>query len=175
MSLKSNDKNLAIALFLVALIMVGASFAAVPLYDMFCKVTGYGGTTQRAYSSSLVKGTRQIKILFDSNVDDSLPWRFVPKQRQVILRPGDNVLVFYESQNLSDAPIRGMAVYNVTPFKVGKYFQKIECFCFEEFILSAGQKVDMPVFFYIDPAIEDDQQARDVETITLSYTFFRLS
>jgi cytochrome c oxidase assembly protein subunit 11 len=155
--------------------MLGAAFASVPLYNIFCKVTGYGGTTQRAYSNSSVKGTRKIKILFDSNIEKKLPWTFIPKQRQLDLVPGQNVLAFYESENLTDENIKGMAVYNVTPFKVGKYFQKIECFCFEEFILAPRQKVLMPVFFYIDPKIEDDPQAQDVGTITLSYTFFRLS
>ena len=145
------------------------------IYNMFCKVTGYGGTTQRAYENSATKGTRKIKILFDSNIEKKLPWNFSPKQRQLSLVPGENVLAFYESENLTNENIRGMAVYNVTPFKVGKYFQKIECFCFEEFILAPRQKVQMPVFFYIDPKIEDDPQAQDVETITLSYTFFRLN
>ena len=170
-----NNNKLLLALLTIAAVMLGAAFASVPLYNMFCKVTGYGGTTQRAYNQSLVKGKRKIKILFDSNIEPKLPWVFLPKQRQVTLVPGENVLVFYESENLSNQNIRGMAVYNVSPFKVGKYFQKIECFCFEEFILAPRQKVLMPVFFYIDPNIEEDPQAQDVETITLSYTFFRLN
>jgi cytochrome c oxidase assembly protein subunit 11 len=154
--------------------MLGAAFASVPLYNMFCKVTGYGGTVQRVYNTSNIKGSRKIKILFDSNIDKALPWKFFPKQRQVNLVPGENILVFYESENLSDQNIKGMAVYNVTPHKVGKYFHKIQCFCFEEFVLAPKQKVLMPVYFFIDPKIEDDAQAQDIETITLSYTFFKL-
>jgi cytochrome c oxidase assembly protein subunit 11 len=168
-----NNRKLIAILLVVTLLMLGAAFASVPLYNMFCKVTGYGGTIQRAYNTSSIKGTRKIKILFDSNIDKQLPWVFKPKQRQINLLPGENVLVFYESENLTDKDIKGMAVYNVTPHKVGKYFQKIQCFCFDEFILAAKQKVLMPVFFYIDPKIEEDEQAQDVETITLSYTFYR--
>jgi cytochrome c oxidase assembly protein subunit 11 len=171
---KPSNTNLLLTLVIVAISMLGAAFASVPLYNIFCKVTGYGGTTQIAYSSSSTKGSRKIKILFDSNIEQKLPWRFEPKQRQVNLVPGDNVLAFYESENLTDQNIKGMAVYNVTPHKVGKYFHKIQCFCFDEFILAPKQKVLMPVFFYIDPKIEEDDQAQDVETITLSYTFFRL-
>lgn len=166
--------RLVIILCLAPVAMFGAAFLSVPLYNMFCKVTGYGGTTQRAYTGSKILGTRNIKILFDSNVDKDLKWRFVPKQRSTSLVPGQEVLVYYESENLLDETIKGMAVYNVTPHKVGKYFQKIQCFCFEEFVLGPKQKTIMPVLFYIDPAIESDAQAQDVETITLSYTFFKL-
>lgn len=166
--------RLVIILIVIALLMLGAAFASVPLYNMFCKVTGYGGTIQRVYNTSSIKGSRKIKILFDSNIEPALPWKFYPKQRHVNLVPGENVLAFYESENLSDQSIKGMAVYNVTPHKVGKYFHKIECFCFEEFILSPKQKVLMPVYFFIDPKIQDDTQAQDIETITLSYTFFKL-
>jgi cytochrome c oxidase assembly protein subunit 11 len=170
----TDHRRLVVGLIAMALLMLGAAFASVPLYNIFCKVTGYGGTTQRAYNISSLKGSRKIKILFDSNIDPNLPWKFYPKQRHVNLIPGENVLAFYESENLSDQGIRGMAVYNVTPHKVGKYFHKIECFCFEEFILSSKQKVLMPVYFFIDPKIENDAQAQDIETITLSYTFFKL-
>ena len=158
----------------MVLTMIGASFAAVPLYDMFCKVSGYGGTTARALNTSGIIGSKNIKVFFDSNLDDKLPWRFIPLQRQVNIIPGQNVLAFYESENLTDRSIKGMAVYNVTPFKVGKYFKKIECFCFEEFILAPKQKVTMPVLFFIDPAIEQDPNAQEVQSITLSYTFYPL-
>jgi cytochrome c oxidase assembly protein subunit 11 len=155
--------------------MVMLSFASVPIYALFCKVTGFGGTTKQASMAyNLQKGTKKLRIEFDANVDPGLPWVFIPKQRQVTILPGENTLVFYESQNISDKDIIGTSVYNVTPNKAGKYFVKIHCFCFEEQLLKAGQKMLMPVSFFIDPEFENDAEMSDVETITLSYSFFKV-
>lgn len=154
------------------------SFAAVPIYNLFCKMTGYGGTVTRQevsrYYLKKPKGTRIINIEFDSNVDSNLPWRFIPKQRKTSAIPGHNTLIFYETENISDKDIIGTSVYNITPNKAGKYFVKIHCFCFEEQLLKAGQKMLMPVTFLIDPDFEEDPDMDDVDTITLSYSFFKV-
>jgi cytochrome c oxidase assembly protein subunit 11 len=151
------------------------TLASVPIYNLFCKATGYGGTTQRVNPYIKVqKGTRKIRIEFDSNVDKNLPWRFVPKHRSADVITGENALVFYESENLSERDIIGTSVYNVTPQKAGKYFVKIHCFCFEEQLLKAGQKLLMPVSFFIDPEIENDPEMADIDRITLSYSFFKV-
>lgn len=168
------NKKMALAVVALLMSMTLLSFAAVPIYNLFCKVTGFGGTTQRVYANSSVKGTKKITVHFDSNVSPELKWRFVPMQRSVDMIPGENVLVFYYSKNLSEEDIVGTALYNVTPQKAGKYFNKIHCFCFEEQLLRAGQEVNMPVTFYIDPEIETDPDTKDIEEITLSYSFFRV-
>ena len=175
MSQKSN-KNLALALIGLTISMALLCFASVPIYSLFCKVTGYGGTTARQQLKihSHEKGTKTLMIEFDSNVDSGLPWRFIPKQKAAQIKPGQNVLIFYESENLSDHDIIGTSVYNVTPNKAGKYFVKIHCFCFEEQLLKAGEKILMPVTFFIDPDFEKDPEMQDVKTITLSYSFFKV-
>ncbi len=174
MSNKSNA-NVAFAIVALVLSMLLLSFAVVPLYNLFCKATGYGGTTQRADAYvKVAKGTRKIKVEFDANVDKNLPWRFIPKHRSTTVITGENTLIFYESENLSDHDIIGTSVYNVTPLKAGKYFVKIHCFCFEEQLLKAGQKVLMPVSFFIDPEIENDPEMYDIDRITLSYSFFKV-
>lgn len=173
-----NKSNIHLAFSLIGLIisMILLSFAAVPIYNLFCKVTGYGGTTVRVenkeYSFSM--GTRSLIIEFDANVDKNLPWRFIPKQHKVQTTVGYNTLVFYEAENLSDHDIIGTAVYNITPNKAGKYFVKIHCFCFEEQLLKAGTKLLMPVTFFIDKDFELDKEMDDVHTITLSYSFFKI-
>jgi cytochrome c oxidase assembly protein subunit 11 len=169
------NKNFAFALLCLFFSMILLSFAAVPIYSLFCKVTGFGGTTQQATNSNkLVKGTRQLNIEFDANVNPTLPWKFIPKQRRVSTLTGQTTLVFYESENLSDKDIIGIAIYNVTPNKAGKYFVKIHCFCFEEQLLKAKQKLLMPVSFFIDPEFDKDPDMDDIDTITLSYSFFKL-
>ena len=150
------------------------AFASVPLYNIFCKVTGFGGTTQISLRLPESVGERKITVRFDSNIDRSLDWRFDPLQSSVDVMTGESGLAFYEAENLSDQPLLGMAVYNVTPEKAGKYFHKVHCFCFEEQLLLPNQKLMMPVSFYIDPSIEKDKSLDKVDTITLSYTFFRL-
>lgn len=156
----------------VAVGMVGLSYAAVPLYQIFCQVTGYGGTTNRADAASASVLDRQITIRFDGNVSKDIPWDFKPVSEPVTLKVGETGLAFYEAYNNSDKPIVGTATFNVTPQQAGYYFNKIECFCFTEQRLEPGQRVDMPVTFFIDPEIADDPQLDSIKTITLSYTFF---
>jgi cytochrome c oxidase assembly protein subunit 11 len=164
----------AVALSGVIVGMLALTAAAVPLYRLFCQVTGYGGTTQRAQAAPGEELEQTIKVRFNADVDPSLPWTFAPEQRQVEVRVGEQALAYYRASNRSDRPIVGQATYNVTPFKAGPYFDKIACFCFEEQILQPGEEVDMPVSFYVDPAMLRDPNTRDVHTITLSYTFFLL-
>lgn len=152
--------------------MIGMAYAAVPLYDLFCRVTGYGGTTQQAEHVSDIILDRMMTVRFDANTARDLPWGFRPQQVKVDLKVGEDGVAFYTAENLSDHPIVGTATYNVTPQKAGVYFAKIQCFCFTEQVLMPGEKIDMPVTFFVDPAIADDPDMDDVSTITLSYTFF---
>ena len=154
--------------------MVGLSFAAVPLYKLFCQATGYGGTPQVAEAAPDVVIERTITVRFNADVDRELSWRFKPLQRSIEVRPGESHLAFYEAANESDRPILGQAAYNVTPQKAGIYFTKVECFCFTEQYLAPGERAEMPVSFFIDPALVDDRNMNDLGTITLSYTFFDL-
>lgn len=169
---KVNSKKLATSIALLILGMVMLTFASVPLYNIFCKVTGYGGTTKYTAIASTKIGTKKIKVRFDANVDKNLPWIFKSEQSEVNVLVGENNLVFYTAENKTDKPIIGTAIYNVTPHKAAKYFNKIQCFCFEEQLLKARQKMIMPVSFFIDPAMEEDKNLQDVDTITLSYTFY---
>jgi len=157
----------------VILGMLALTAASVPLYRLFCQVTGYGGTTQVAEAGAGRILDRTIKVRFNADVDPDLPWAFRPKQREVEVRIGEERLAFFEAVNHGDAAVVGSATFNVTPHKAGIYFSKLACFCFEEQVLEPGERVDMPVSFYVDPAIVDDAGTADVETITLSYTFFR--
>lgn len=152
--------------------MVGVSFAAVPLYQLFCQVTGYGGTTQRVEQMSETVLDRKIKVRFDANVAGGLPWDFKPVEREVELRIGETIQIGYTAENTSTQSTFGQATFNVTPMSAGAYFNKIQCFCFTETELKPGETMDMPVVFFVDPAIVDDLDAKDVTTITLSYTFF---
>ena len=152
--------------------MLGLTAASVPLYRMFCQTTGYGGTTQVATTAPAAALGRTIKVRFNADTDPGLPWQFKPAQREVVVRLGEQRLAFFHARNQSDRAVTGQAVYNVTPDKAGAYFDKIACFCFTEQVLQPGEQVDMPVSFFVDPAILDDPNARDVKTITLSYTFF---
>ena len=157
----------------VVTFMVGLSFAAVPLYDLFCRVTGFGGTTQRSAAAPGAAGDRQITIRFNATTHPNLPWRFMPEQNSVTLRLGEEGLAFYSATNRSEVPVTGVSTYNVTPEKVGRYFHKIACFCFDEQTLTPNERVDMPVTFWVDPRIAEDPSTRDITTITLSYSFFR--
>ena len=155
----------------VALLMVGVAFASVPLYRIFCQVTGFGGTPVRSEEApGAVAG--QIGVRFDANIDPALPWRFEPVQKTVRIHPGERTQILYRSTNLTARPTTGRAIFNVTPLKAGQYFSKIECFCFTEQTLRGGQKVDMPVIFYVDPRIREDEATKDIDEITLSYTFY---
>lgn len=152
--------------------MIGLSFASVPAYRAFCQVTGWGGFTQRADKPADRTLAREITIRFDGTVAQGLPWRFKPEQIAQTLRIGETGLAFYEASNTSKRPVTGRATFNVSPAKAGVYFQKIECFCFTEQTLSPGETVSMPVTYFIDPALADDPNLAEVQTITLSYTFF---
>ncbi len=170
---KTRNVRLAAAAFGVAAVMVGMSFAAVPLYEAFCRVTGFAGTPKVAEAAPDKAIERTIVIRFNADVDPALPWRFRAAQDKVKLRIGEQSLAFYRAKNLSDRAIIGTASFNVTPLKAGQYFNKIECFCFTEQRLEAGGEIDMPVAFFVDPAIADDPNLDDVREITLSYTFYQ--
>ncbi|SFK12523.1 cytochrome c oxidase assembly protein subunit 11 [Pseudovibrio ascidiaceicola] len=154
--------------------MVGLSFAAVPLYQLFCQVTGYGGTTQRAEEASETILDREIIVSFDANVAPGLDWDFKPKQKKVRVKLGQMTEIMYEAQSLAQQVSTGTSTFNVTPFEVGGYFNKIDCFCFTEQPLKAGEKIDMPVVFFIDPELDKDESLKNIKEITLSYTFFEL-
>ena len=155
---------------LFGLAMLGLAFASVPLYRIFCQVTGFGGQTMRAVSApGAVQG--QIGVRFDGNVDGGLPWKFVPAQ-PIRIHPGARTTIAYTSESMSGVPTTGRAVFNVSPTQAGGYFSKIECFCFTEQTLKPGEKVKMPVVFFVDPAIRTDPATRDIDEITLSYTFY---
>lgn len=151
--------------------MVGMSFAAVPLYDWFCRTTGFGGTTQVASAAPAQLGERSITVRFDANIGRGLPWRFEPEQTSITARLGEVVTVFYTVTNLAARETVAIASYNVTPPTAGGYFNKIECFCFTDQRLGPGEKREMPVVFFVDPALAADSQHDDLNTITLSYTF----
>lgn len=152
------------------------AFASVPLYRLFCQVTGYGGTTQRSDSASLSDAIDQtlppIRIQFVANTASHLPWKFKPVQHEITLKPGEAKLAFYQVQNIGGRTITGSATFNVTPQKAGQYFVKTECFCFTEQILKPGEMQDMPVQFFVEPDLLTDPNTREIRTITLSYTFF---
>ena len=157
-----------------ALAMLGLGFAAVPLYRLFCQVTGFGGTTQKAdlaeAASVQVAGTK-ISVRFDSNTDPGLPWKFSPMQVTQEMPIGSRMMAFYRAENLSDKPVTGVASFNVQPELAGLYFKKVHCFCFNQQTLQPGESVEMPVQYYVDPAILKDPEAARIKQITLSYTF----
>ncbi|MEW5705166.1 MAG: cytochrome c oxidase assembly protein [Pseudomonadota bacterium] len=173
--MKNSRRNRVVLASLAFLVvgMVGLSYASVPLYRLFCQVTGFGGTTQQAATAPGAAGGRVITVRFNSDVDPGLPWAFQPMQHAVRVRVGEDKLAFYQATNRSNEAIVGTAVYNVTPMKAGLYFNKVQCFCFNEQRLNPGESADMAVSFFIDPDILQDPNLDDIETITLSYTFFR--
>ena len=166
------NRRIAFALFAVVPIMLAASFAAVPFYSWFCRVTGYAGTTEIATSAPEGVSDRTVTVSFDANTAPGMAWEFRPKQRSVTLRLGETGLVFFEAYNPTDRMLAGQAGFNVVPFSVGGYFDKIACFCFNMQVLKPHERVDMPVTFYVDPKLLDDRETRDVTDITLSYTMF---
>lgn len=168
------DKNRKTATIVVGVVagMVALSFLSVPAYRAFCEATGWGGFTQRAEEGANQTLAREITIRFDGTVSQGLNWRFKPEQIAQTLHIGETGLAFYEAVNLSKRPVTGRASFNVSPAKAGIYFKKIECFCFTEQTLSPGERVSMPVTYFIDPALADDPNLAEVQTITLSYTFF---
>lgn len=167
-------KRTALSALGLVVFMVSMSFAAVPLYDLFCRVTGYGGTTAEGTGSDTVLD-ETITVRFDASRSRNMAWEFrAPETRTVELPIGQTGLVFYEAHNPTDRPIAGQASYNVTPYSAGAFFTKIDCFCFQEQVLMPGQTVQMPVTFYIDPEIVDDPEAQFVHEVTLSYTFYEI-
>ncbi|WP_129792359.1 cytochrome c oxidase assembly protein [Sphingosinicella sp. CPCC 101087] len=167
-----NGRTAAIAA-LIAIAMVGLAFASVPLYRIFCQVTGFAGTTQRAEADAVPGAVgRMISVRFDANTSSALPWTFEPVDTHRRVAIGARNIALYTARNESDRPVTGTATFNVTPTQAGQYFSKIQCFCFTEQTLSPGQEVRMPVIFFVDPAILDDPDARDISEITLSYTFY---
>lgn len=167
------DTTVAALCGLLVAFMVGASYAAVPFYDWFCRTTGFNGTTQVA-SAAPTSGPllRKIAVRFDANVAPGLPWKFEPEQTEIEVRIGEVITIFYNVTNQSARPTTGQAAYNVAPLTVGAYFQKINCFCFTEQTMAAGEKREMPVVFYVDPALVADAENDGLNTITLSYTFY---
>jgi cytochrome c oxidase assembly protein subunit 11 len=172
------DRNARTAWKLVAVVggMLGLAYAAVPLYEAFCKATGFGGTPlvaqEGAQGSERPVISRTVTVRFDSNVDPNLAWRFQPIEREVTVRLGEEKLVFFRATNVSQRPIVGTATYNVTPERSAGWFNKIQCFCFTEQLLEPGQSVDMPVVFFVDAEMAKDRRYDDIRTITLSYTFY---
>lgn len=158
----------------VVLLMGGLAWASVPFYDWFCRVTGFGGVTGVAEAGSEDVLEQTIKVRFDASRERGMPWEFRPMQREMELRIGETGLAFYEAYNPTDRPVAGQAAYNVTPFEAGGFFNKIECFCFTEQVLQPGERVEMPVSFYVDPEIVTDRDAQYTHTITLSYTFYEI-
>lgn len=152
--------------------MVGMSFASVPLYRIFCQVTGYGGTTQRADAPTGVVLNRNITVRFDSNTNVGVPWSFKPDQRSVTMPIGESRQISYHAKNLSDRTVTATATFNITPLRAGAYFNKIQCFCFTKQTLGPGEEAEMPVVFFVDPDIVKDKDLKDFDTLTLSYTFF---
>jgi cytochrome c oxidase assembly protein subunit 11 len=170
--LRRRDKIVAMACGLTVAGMVGAAYAAVPLYNWFCRVTGFNGTTQVSVAAPGTVLDQKVTVRFDANVGPGLAWRFEPEQRQVEVRLGEVVTVHYIAVNETARQITASAAYNVTPLTMGAYFQKINCFCFTEQTLKAGEKREMAVVFYVDPAMAKDPDASTTNTITLSYTFY---
>ena len=172
-NLKAQNKKVIFIISFVGMLMLSLSYAAVPLYDIFCRVTGFGGTTQIASSAPGSTGHPNINIRFESNINDSLNWDFYSKTKTVKIPMGEEKTIYYFAKNLSDEPIVGTATFNVTPAKAGQYFMKIDCFCFVEQLLNPGESMNMPVTFFIDPDLYKDENVQEVNEITLSYTFMK--
>jgi cytochrome c oxidase assembly protein subunit 11 len=170
-SVAAKNRAVAARMALFALAMLALAFASVPLYRVFCQVTGFGGTTQKADAApGAVAG--QIGVRFDANIDPALPWKFEPVQETVRIHPGARTTIYYQATNYTARPTTGQAIFNVTPEIAGKYFSKIECFCFTEQTLKPGESVKMPVIFFVDPKLRDDPDTKHIDEITLSYTFY---
>jgi cytochrome c oxidase assembly protein subunit 11 len=167
-------KNLRVAIIAasVAVGMVGMSYAAVPLYRLFCQVTGFGGTTQRADAAPERATDSPVSVRFDANTSGNLAWSFHAVQTQMTVKVGEQNMAYYKATNISDKPVTGTAVFNVTPVQAGAYFNKIQCFCFTEQTLQPGESIEMPVSFFVDPDMLEDPDAAGIKEITLSYTFY---
>lgn len=176
---KTKQRSIALYFSSVAIVFLGLAYAAVPLYRAICARTGFGGipiTDRRKFTDDKlipIETEKRIKVAFTSEVSQILPWKFTPQQREVYVLPGETALAFYKAKNNSDKDIIGMATYSITPGEAAQYFNKIQCFCFEEQKLAAGEEIDMPVFFFIDPDFATDPAMRNIDDIILHYTFFR--
>ena len=171
----NTQNNLRVVLMCVGMVLAmgGLAYASVPLYELFCRVTGYGGTTQRVETADGVAAIdRDINVRFDANTASALNWNFAPETRQVTMKMGEKMVVNYVAENLSDKPIVGMATFNVTPQAAGVFFNKIECFCFTDTYIEPGESLNMPVMFYVDPEMDQEKAMKALNTITLSYTFY---
>ena len=171
MALRGPQKTV-VQLVGVVVLMGGLAWASVPFYDWFCRVTGFGGVTGVAERGSDTVLDQTIKVRFDASKERGMPWEFKPAQREMEIKLGETGLAFYEAYNPTDRPVAGQASYNVTPYQAGGFFEKIDCFCFTQQVLEPGERVQMPVTFFVDPDIIDDRDAKYVHTITLSYTFY---
>ena len=170
-TLAQKNRSIGIRAALFGLAMLALAFAAVPLYRIFCQVTGFGGTTMKADAApGAVAG--EIGVRFDANIDPRLPWKFEPEQATVRIHPGGRTTIYYKATNYTARSTTGQAIFNVTPETAGKYFSKIECFCFTEQTLKPGESVRMPVIFFVDPKLREDPDTRHIDEITLSYTFY---
>ena len=167
----ARNTRTALTMALLVLAMLGLAFASVPLYRLFCQVTGINGTTQRADAApGAVAG--EVSVRFDANINSALPWRFEPVDDKVRISPGARTQIMYRATNLTARATSGTATFNVSPARAGKYFSKIECFCFTDQTLKGGQSVDMPVIFFVDPQMLEDPETKGIDEITLSYTFY---
>ena len=173
---KLDPKTKTVATCAAAVLSMGAmAYASVPLYDLFCRVTGYGGTTQIAQYEPGRVLDREITVRFDASNARGFPWSFEPVEREMTLKVGETALAFYRATNNTDRPVTGVASYNVSPFKAAPYFSKLECFCFTDQTLQPGESMDMPVIFFVDPLIDEEPRLDDIRTVTLSYTFWDAS
>lgn len=170
--MKKDNKTTALNIAAIAVGMFGMAYAAVPLYDLFCKITGFGGTVKQVNDAPSEILDRKINVMFNSDTSKELQWSFKPSQTKLEVNIGESGLAFYEAVNNSDKTVIGTATYNVTPIKAAKYFNKVECFCFEKQILDPNEKMQFPVSFFVDPEIINDKNLDEVKTVTLSYTFF---
>ena len=171
----ADNKNKTLLQLVGVVVFMGAmAWASVPFYNWFCRVTGFGGTTNVASATTGTILDREIKIRFDGSKARDFPWEFKPAQTEMTMKIGEDGLAFYEAYNPTDKPIAGQASYNVYPYEAGGYFNKIECFCFTEQVLMPGERVQMPVNFFVDPEIVDDPDAKHINHITLSYTFYEI-
>jgi cytochrome c oxidase assembly protein subunit 11 len=171
MAMTQNTRTAVVCLSIFAG-MIGLTYASVPLYRLFCQVTGYGGTTQRAETAPEEVLDRKMTVQFDANISDGLAWRFEPVQRDMTVKVGETNMAYYRATNITNKPVTGQAVFNVSPAEAGLYFNKIACFCFTEQTLQPGESVEMPVQFFIDPSIADEPDLYKLKMLTLSYTFY---
>jgi cytochrome c oxidase assembly protein subunit 11 len=170
----SGPKKTVVQTVSVVLVMGALAWASVPFYDWFCRVTGFGGVPGQAEAGSEEILDQTIKVRFDGTLNNNMAWEFKPVVREMEIRIGETGLAFYEAYNPTDRPIAGQASYNVTPYTAGAFFEKIDCFCFQEQVLAPGERVQMPVSFFVDPEIVTDRDGKFVHTITLSYTFYEI-